>query len=78
MGHLSEVLPPQNTKIYLSPLHIKLGLIKISVKAMDKESKTSAYLRQKFPKLTKARMKEGIFFGPQLNNYSKTKNLIQN
>ena len=43
---------------------------------MDKESKTFAYLRQKFPKLSKARMKEGIFFGPHLSNYSKTKNLI--
>jgi hypothetical protein len=48
----------------------------MSVKAMDKESKRFAYLKQKFPKLSKARMKEGIFFGPQLNNYSKTKNLM--
>jgi hypothetical protein len=37
------------SKIYLPPLHIKLGLIKTSVKAMDKESKRFACLRQKFP-----------------------------
>ena len=33
---------------------------------MDKESEGFAYLRQKFPKVSEARMKEGIFFGPQI------------
>jgi len=34
------------SKIYLPPLHIKLSLIKMSVKAMDKESEGFVYLRQ--------------------------------
>jgi hypothetical protein len=45
-------------KIYLPPLHIKLGLIKIFVKAMDEESKEFAYLRQKFPKINDTKMEE--------------------
>jgi hypothetical protein len=50
----------------------------MSVKAMDKESKGSAYLNQTFPKISEAGMKEGIFLGPQLDNYLKTNNSIQN
>jgi len=33
------------SKIYLPPLHIKRGLIKIYVVEMDKESEGFAYLR---------------------------------
>jgi hypothetical protein len=52
------------SKIYLLPLHIHVGLIKLSVKAMDKQSEDFAYLRKKFPKISWAKMKEGIVFGP--------------
>jgi hypothetical protein len=44
-------------KIFLLPLHIHVGLIKISVKAMDKEGEEFAYLRQKFSKISGAKMK---------------------
>jgi hypothetical protein len=37
------------------------------VKAMNKEIKGFAYLRQKFPKISEAKTKEGIFIGPQIN-----------
>jgi len=40
------------TTIFLSPLPIKIGLIKIFVKAMDKESEVFAYLRQHFSKIS--------------------------
>jgi len=33
---------------------------------MDKESEETAYLRQKFSNLSEAKMKEGIFVGPQI------------
>ena len=33
---------------------------------MDKESEGFAYLRQEFPKISEAKMKEGIFIGPQI------------
>jgi hypothetical protein len=45
---------------------MKLGLIKIYMKGMGKESEGFAYLRQKFYKITEAKMKEGIFIGPQI------------
>jgi len=46
------------SKIYLSPLHIMLGLIKVSVKATDKESEMFAYFRQKFPKIIETKKKK--------------------
>lgn len=48
--------------IILPPLHIKLGLIKQFVKALDKKGKTFTYLRNIFPKLTDAKVKEGKMF----------------
>jgi hypothetical protein len=33
---------------------------------MDKESEVLAYLRQKFPNTSEAKMKTGIFVGPQM------------
>jgi hypothetical protein len=52
------------SKIYIPPLHSKLTLIKIFVEAMDKERDEFSCLRQKFPKISGAKMKEGIFIGP--------------
>jgi hypothetical protein len=54
----------EKTKIYLSPLHKKFGLLKMFVKAMTKEGKEFYYLRQKFPCISEAKTKEGIFVGP--------------
>jgi hypothetical protein len=54
------------SKIYLSPLHIKLGLIKVSVKARYKESEMFAYFRQKFPKIIETKKKKEILVGPQI------------
>jgi hypothetical protein len=48
------------SKIHLPPLHIKLGLIKISVKTMDKESEGFGYLSQNFPKIREAKLKQEI------------------
>jgi len=49
------------SKIYLSSLNMKLGLIKIFVNVMDKESEGFAYLKQKFPIISEAKIKGGIF-----------------
>lgn len=51
------LVDPSN--IILPPLHIKLGLIKQFVKALDKNGPTFTYLRSKFPKLSDAKIKEG-------------------
>ena len=56
------------TKIFLPPLHIKLGLMKNFVKAMNKEGEAFRYLRQMFPRITDAKIKEGIFIGPQIRH----------
>ena len=54
------------SRIYLPPPQSKLRLIKAYVKAMDKESEVFACLRQKFPETTQAKVKAGIFVGPQM------------
>ena len=36
------------------------------VKAMDKEGEGFAYLKKMFPKISDAKLKEGIFVGPQI------------
>ena len=51
-------------KIFLPPLHIKLGLMKYFVKGMDKTSRGFEYLRNKFPNVSDAKTKEGVFIGP--------------
>ncbi|GBM87312.1 hypothetical protein AVEN_169948-1 [Araneus ventricosus] len=52
-------------KILLPSLHIKLGLMKNFVKAMDCGGSGFQYLRLKFPKVSEAKIKEDIFVGPQ-------------
>lgn len=52
--------------ILLPPLHIKLGLIKNFVKALNREGPAFQYLINLFPKLSYAKIKEGIFVGPDI------------
>lgn len=54
------------SKILIPPLHIKLGLMKQFVKALDKSGACFGYLVDKFPKLSEAKLKEGVFDGPQI------------
>ncbi|XP_061412718.1 uncharacterized protein LOC133345765 [Lethenteron reissneri] len=53
-------------KVLMPPLHIKLGLMKQFVRAVDKESATFKYLQDFFPKLSEAKVKAGAFVGPQI------------
>ena len=50
----------------MPPLHIKLGLIKQFVKALDRNSEAFKYLQNFFPKLSEAKIKAVIFIGPQI------------
>ncbi|KAL6471883.1 hypothetical protein MHYP_G00205330 [Metynnis hypsauchen] len=62
-------------KIYLPPLHIKLGLIK-NFKAMDHNSDGFKYLKQKFGEVQRdAKLKAGIFDGPQVCELIRDKDL---
>lgn len=52
---------------FFPPLHIKLGLIKQLVKQMGKNNSSGfQYITKKFPKISSAKLKEGIFVGPQI------------
>ena len=53
-------------KVLMPPLHIKLGLIKQFVKALDKEGPAFKFLQSLFPKLSEAKVKAGVFVGPQI------------
>ena len=48
-------------KIIFPPLHIKLGLMKQFVKALDKEGDCFQYICKAFPGLSNEKLKAGIF-----------------
>ena len=48
-----------------------LGVIKTSVKAMNQKEAAFTYLREKFPTISVAKLKEGISFGPQIRDLIK-------
>ena len=71
-------------KVLMSPLHIKLGLMKNFVKAMAKQNLNGfEFLCKKFSKLSLAKLKEGIFVGPQIQKvfedpeFEKTLNTLE-
>lgn len=56
----------QREKILLPSLHIKLGLVKQFIKALSPQSEAFKHVRLMFPKLSEAKVKGGIFIGPQI------------
>ena len=58
-------------KVFLPPLHIKLGLMKNFVKALHKNGAAFQHLSTVFPGLSAAKLKEGIFVGPQIREVLK-------
>ena len=50
-------------KMLFPPLHIKLGLIKQFVKKMNPEGEAFKHIQELFPKLSQAKVKDGIFCG---------------
>jgi hypothetical protein len=67
-GQKNITHPPlvSSDAIILPPLHIKLGLVKNFVKAMDRNSDAFRHLKTLFPRVSDAKIKEGIFVGPQI------------
>ena len=59
----SDPLIPDD-KVFLPPLHIKLGLFKTSLSAKE-------FLAETFPAMTETKLKEGVFVGPQLRQLMK-------
>jgi hypothetical protein len=65
----ASLVDPQ--KVLLPPLHIKLGIMKQSVKALDKSGSCFQYLGRKFAALSEAKVKEGMFDGSQIRQLMK-------
>ncbi|GBN25596.1 hypothetical protein AVEN_153975-1 [Araneus ventricosus] len=68
-------------KIILPALRIKLGIVKQLIKVIDTNKPAFTYLREKFPRLNEAKIKEAIFMGSQIRGIFKdTKfgNLLDN
>ncbi|KAJ8957397.1 hypothetical protein NQ318_004877 [Aromia moschata] len=61
----------EREKIILPPLHIKLGLMKQFVKALDKDGPCFEYIGVKMPQLSTEKLKAGIFDGPQIRQLIK-------
>jgi hypothetical protein len=64
--NISNVSLVDGEKILLPPLHIKLGMMKEFVKALDRNSPCFQYLRTEFSSLSHAKSREGMFDGPQI------------
>ena len=62
---------PQN--ILLPPLQIKLGLVKNCAKAIDKDGTILKFLQMKFFRISEATLQAGIFDGPQIREFPKTR-----
>jgi hypothetical protein len=69
---LRESLVEPN-KVLLPPLHIKIGLMKQFVEALDTEWDCFKYLGEKFPQLSEAKLKEGVFVVPDIRRFMKDK-----
>ena len=52
-------------------MHLKLGLMKNFVKAMNQEEVAFTYLWEKFLRLSEEKLKEGVFIGPQIRDLIK-------
>ena len=61
-------------KVLLPPLHIKLGSVEQFVKALPREGEGFTYLCRKFPGLSDAKIKEGVFVGPDIRKLMKDEN----
>ena len=64
------------SKVLLPPLHIKLGLMKQWVKALNKNGECYQYLQEKFPNISDAKLREGIFDGPQIRKMLRDDNFV--
>lgn len=63
-------------KVLLPPLHIKLGLMKLFVNALCREGDAFKYLVQKFPHISDAKLKAGVFVGPDIRELMKDSEFV--
>src|SRR4051812_37785236 len=65
-------------KVILPSLHIKLGLMKLFAKIMNKDGKGFKYLTNKFSYVSDAKINDGIFVGPQTREPVKDSHFLGN
>ena len=67
-GSSNVLAPPlvERSTIVFPPLHIKLGIMKQFVKALEKDDHCFKYICMKFPGPTIEKLKAEIFDGPQI------------
>ena len=63
-------------KVLLPPLYIKLGLMKNSVKTLDRSGTAFSFMFEKFPRHSMEKIKAIVFIGPRYISFSETFNLI--
>ena len=65
---LNILAPPlvEHSKFMFPPLHIKLGIMKQFVKALEKDGNCFKYICMKFSGLAIEKLKAGIFDGSQI------------
>jgi hypothetical protein len=62
---ISQTLVNQDN-VFLPPLYIKLSLMGHVVKDIDQNGSGFLYIKQNFPRIREARIKDEIFLGPQI------------
>ena len=72
---INEALVPRD-KIIFPPLHIKLGLMKQFVKALDKEGDYFKYICKSFPGLSAEKLKVVVFDGPDIRKLVKDADFV--
>ena len=60
-------------EILMPPLHIKLGLVKQFIKSLNESDAAFIMLKTIFPKHTPAKLKGGIFTGPDIRKMLKSR-----
>ena len=75
---LKALTPCGPTKDLSAPLHTKLVLMKNFVKTLSPEGEAFQYLTEKFGEvLTDAKLKAGVFIGPQIHEVVHESNFHQ-
>ena len=65
-------------KMFPNNIHIKLELFKNFVKDMNKSGECFNYIKQLIPKISAAKINEGIFVGPDIRKLLSDPNFVRN
>ena len=81
VGYFNCVFEPlvDANKVYLPPLHLKIGLFQQFVKAMDHSGAGFQYILKKYRNIiSEAKIKGGVFNGPQIRTLIQDEDFSEN